>query len=249
MAHEAWEDQRVQQEQQRIIKAYEAKLAATPWHGMVQEYADAIHETFQELKKDIKANPIRYGATAAEYAPGLYGATATIGNYAEKVYAGRSTLGEAVREGVTDVAMAAVGAKTFKGVKKLGGFISRKVMAKVSEKRTIKALKEINQSTPLLEKPVLIKHHLFNKFRGESAKSQKYRDFLKKHRINLDEYTVEIPETFHRNKIHAANKNWTTRWKTWIDNNPNASTKEVYQFAGKLMDEYGIAHVKIQKYR
>jgi hypothetical protein len=95
----------------------------------------------------------------------------------------------------------------------------------------------------------MVKHHIFNKFRGESQKSQKYRDFFKKHNIKVDDYSVQITDNFHKNTIHKANKNWTTRWKTWIDNNPEASTKEVYQFAGKMLDEYGISDIKIQKYR
>ena len=45
----------------------------------------------------------------------------------------------------------------------------------------------------------------------------------------------------HQKFIHRAGNNWTTRWKEWIDQNPNATTKEVYQFAGKLIDEYGLS--------
>ena len=101
----------------------------------------------------------------------------------------------------------------------------------------------------LLEKPKTVKHHIFNKFRGESEKSQKYREFFKNHNINIDAYTVEITESLHKKYIHAANNNWTSKWKIWINNNPNASTKEVYQYAGKLMDEHNISHVPIIKYK
>lgn len=94
----------------------------------------------------------------------------------------------------------------------------------------------------------MIRHHLFNVFRGNSPKSQVYRDFFKKHRIDIDKHTVEISEATHA-RLHQAGNNWTTRWKSWIDANPNASTKEVYQFAGRLMDEYGINHVPIVPYR
>ena len=95
----------------------------------------------------------------------------------------------------------------------------------------------------------MIKHHIFNKFRGSSSKSQKYRDFFKTHRIDVDQYTVEIPESIHNDLIHRAGNNWTTRWKQWIDANPDASTKEVYQFGGQLMDEYGLSGLKIVPYR
>ena len=90
---------------------------------------------------------------------------------------------------------------------------------------------------------------MFNKFRGNSPKSQKYRDFFKKHGIEVDKYTIEIPASMHRSEIHVAGNNWTTKWKKWIDANPNASSKEVYQYGGKLMDEYGVSGVKLVPYK
>ncbi|RME56821.1 DUF2380 domain-containing protein, partial [Candidatus Parcubacteria bacterium] len=94
-----------------------------------------------------------------------------------------------------------------------------------------------------------VKHHIFNKFRGKSPVSQKYRNFFKQHGIEVDKWTVEIPEALHKDWIHKAGQNWTTRWKRWIDANPNATTREVYQFAGQLMDEFGINHLPLVPYR
>jgi RHS repeat-associated protein len=85
-----------------------------------------------------------------------------------------------------------------------------------------------------------VKHHVFNKFRGSSPGSQKYRDFFEKHGIDVDDFAVEVSELDHK-KLHAAGNNWTTKWKKWIDENPDASTKEVYQYGGTLMDEYGLS--------
>ena len=59
---------------------------------------------------------------------------------------------------------------------------------------------------------------------------------------------VEIPEAMHKKWIHRLGDNWTTRWKDWIDANPDATTREVYQFAGQLMDEYGLVGEAIIKY-
>lgn len=50
-------------------------------------------------------------------------------------------------------------------------------------------------------------------------------------------------------KIHVARNDWTRKWKEWIDINPHAKTKEVYQFAGRLMDEYNVSHLPLVKYR
>jgi hypothetical protein len=100
-----------------------------------------------------------------------------------------------------------------------------------------------------LEAPKMIKHHVFNKFRGVSVQSEKYREFFKLHNIEVDKYTIEIPASMHRSKIHTADNNWTGKWKSWIDSNPNASTKEVYQFGGRLMDEYGVNHIPLVPYK
>jgi RHS repeat-associated protein len=112
----------------------------------------------------------------------------------------------------------------------------------------IHKLDEINDIRRMLKKPKTIRHHIFNKFRGKSPSSAKYRNFFKKHGIDVDAYTVEIPEYFHIKDIHTLNKNWTTKWKRWIDLNPNATTKEVFQFAGTLMDEYGLSHLPLIPY-
>ncbi len=100
-----------------------------------------------------------------------------------------------------------------------------------------------------LPKPQIIKHHVFNKFRGQSMKSEKYREFFGQHGIKVDDFCVELTSRFHIDKIHKAGNNWTTRWKQYIDLNPNATTKEVYQYAGHLMDEYGISHVPLRSYK
>ncbi|MGH1441765.1 MAG: RHS repeat-associated core domain-containing protein [Cellvibrionaceae bacterium] len=98
-----------------------------------------------------------------------------------------------------------------------------------------------------LPAPDMVKHHIFNVFRGRSPKSQKYREFFKKHGIKLDNHTVKLTVSEHK-AVHKAGNNWTTQWKNWIDANPNATTKEVYQQAGRMMDKHGISHKPIVKY-
>lgn len=102
-------------------------------------------------------------------------------------------------------------------------------------------------SQALLAAPKMVKHHIFNVFRGNSPRSQVYRNFFKKHGIELDKHTVEVSEAVHR-QLHTAGNNWTTRWKAWIDANPNATTREVYQQAGRMMDDYGIQRLPIGPY-
>lgn len=106
----------------------------------------------------------------------------------------------------------------------------------------------VGGASKALAPPKLIKHHIFNKFRGKSPKSQKYRDFFAEHGIPVDKWSVEIPESMHKTWIHGAGRNWTTQWKRWIDANPSATTREVYQRAGKMMDDYGLSGLAMVHY-
>jgi hypothetical protein len=94
----------------------------------------------------------------------------------------------------------------------------------------------------------MVEHHIFNVFRGNSASSQKYRDFFKNLGIKVDDHAIMIPESLHK-YLHRAGNNWTTQWKKWIDANPNASVKDVYQQAGKMLDEAGLNSQTIKKYK
>ena len=88
-------------------------------------------------------------------------------------------------------------------------------------------------------------------FRGTSGAGQKYRDFFQNLGISpniRDQYTVKLPQKLHT-WLHSPNGfNWNQKWKDWIDANPNATAKEVYQFAGQLMDKAGIASQPITAY-
>jgi hypothetical protein len=97
-----------------------------------------------------------------------------------------------------------------------------------------------------------IKHHIFNAFHKPTKASKKYIKFFEDRGLTKkirDKWTVEIPEKTHKEWIHKAGRNWTTKWKRWIDANPNATTKEVYQQAGKMMDEAGLSGLPLVPYR
>jgi RHS repeat-associated protein len=94
-----------------------------------------------------------------------------------------------------------------------------------------------------------IKHHIFPKFRGESVKSEKYRQFFKDRNIEVDDFTVEIPRSLHLRIIHGAGKTWLQQWREFIDNNPAATAKAAWGFAKKLLKEYGLDKHPIIPYR
>ena len=49
------------------------------------------------------------------------------------------------------------------------------------------------------------------------------------------------------NVIHGKGK-WNQKWMEFIDNNSNAIAKDIYQFAGLMMDEYGLSGLNIHPY-
>ncbi|WP_296792943.1 DUF2380 domain-containing protein [Ruminococcus sp.] len=87
-------------------------------------------------------------------------------------------------------------------------------------------------------------HHIIPKFRGNS---KPYADFIAKRGIDVDKYTISVTAGkggAHMNLIHGKGK-WNPKWMEFIDNNPSATAKDIYQFAGQMMDDYGLNKFKI----
>ena len=90
-------------------------------------------------------------------------------------------------------------------------------------------------------------HHIIPAFRG---KSKPYADFIKKLGIDVDQYTITVSGGkggMHMNFIHGKGK-WNQKWMNFIDDHPNATAKDIYQFAGKMMDDYGLSGLQIHPY-
>ena len=90
-------------------------------------------------------------------------------------------------------------------------------------------------------------HHIIPAFRG---KSKPYADFIKNLGIDVNQYTVTVSGGkggMHMNVIHGKGK-WNQKWMEFIDNNSNATAKDIYQFAGLMMDEYGLSGLNIHPY-
>lgn len=90
-------------------------------------------------------------------------------------------------------------------------------------------------------------HYIIPKFRG---KSKPYADFISNLGIDVDQYTITVTAGkggAHINLLHGKGK-WNQKWMNFIDNNPNATAKDVFQFAGKMMDEYEVNKFKIHPY-
>jgi hypothetical protein len=87
-------------------------------------------------------------------------------------------------------------------------------------------------------------HHVF---------PQQFKRFFEQRGIDIDEYTVPLGQGRHLRGVHGRGGDglpggWNARWRDFIRENPSASAKDVYQFGGRLMDEYGLSGLPIRRY-
>jgi Predicted lipoprotein of unknown function (DUF2380) len=95
-----------------------------------------------------------------------------------------------------------------------------------------------------LPAPNLQDHHIF---------PRQFEDYFDARGINIDDYTVTLGQTQHLQGVHGSGLGtmpggWNSQWRNFIANNPNASASEVYQQAGKMMDQYGLSGLPIHPY-
>jgi RHS repeat-associated protein len=89
------------------------------------------------------------------------------------------------------------------------------------------------------------RHHIF---------PQQFRDFFYARGVDIDKHTVEISQGRHLGSVHGRGDaitpgRYNQRWAEFIEANPNATAKDIYQFGGRLMDEYGLSGLQIVPYR
>ena len=80
----------------------------------------------------------------------------------------------------------------------------------------------------------LMDHHIF---------PQQFRRFFQNKGVDIEQFTVRIGDTTHLKGVHGRGLGnmpgrWNARWAEFIDANPGATSKEIYQFGGRLMDEF-----------
>jgi RHS repeat-associated protein len=97
----------------------------------------------------------------------------------------------------------------------------------------------------LLDAPKMADHHLF---------PQQFRDAFKKMGINIDDFTVSVPQnTTHLKGLHGKGFNelpggWNKAWQQFFTDNPGATAKDAFQFGGSLMDKYGLNGLPVSPY-
>ncbi len=94
------------------------------------------------------------------------------------------------------------------------------------------------------------KHHIFPK---------QFKEWFENKGIDIDAFTIKLEVNTHLRGVHgkggfvgAGSKKllgyWNKKWQRFINNNKGASPEEIYQFAGKLLDEFGLGDVSIGPY-
>jgi hypothetical protein len=90
-------------------------------------------------------------------------------------------------------------------------------------------------------------HHIF---------PVQFKSFFSSRGVDIDSFTVTVEHQItHLRGIHGGGNmgqfpgRWNQLWQGFIDVNPNATAKDVYQFGGKLIDDFGLGHLPVHPFR
>jgi RHS repeat-associated protein len=100
------------------------------------------------------------------------------------------------------------------------------------------------QAERLLANPILNGHHLM---------PNQFRSFFGKAGINIDDHAITLSQSVHLRGVHGSGfanmpGRWNKQWAAWIEANPNATDKEIYQQLGRMMDDFGIGGARVHPY-
>jgi hypothetical protein len=101
-----------------------------------------------------------------------------------------------------------------------------------------------------LAAPKIQCHHIF---------PQKFRDVMANVGIDIDNFTVGLAEKAHLSGVHGrggfvvgqdvVSPGYYNRlWEDFFSSNPGATAKEIYQFGGWMMDQFGLSAYPIVPY-
>jgi RHS repeat-associated protein len=107
-----------------------------------------------------------------------------------------------------------------------------------------KQMEPITDPSRLLPAPKMQGHHIF-------PQDPKFAKFFTKAGIVIDDYVVDIEQTTHLKGVHGRGimdlpGKWNNRWTDFFKKNPKATAKQIFQFAGRLMDEFNLSDLPIR---
>lgn len=84
-----------------------------------------------------------------------------------------------------------------------------------------------------------VKHHIF-------PQAKEFVEFFKG-KVDIDKWAVRLDEALHHDLHGYKGGVWNQRWREFMQKNPNASAREIYEFAANLIDEFELP-TKFQHY-
>jgi RHS repeat-associated protein len=110
--------------------------------------------------------------------------------------------------------------------------------------KAAKQMGPITDPSRLLPAPKMQGHHIF-------PQDPKLAKFFTKAGIVIDDYLVDIEQTTHLKGVHGRGimdlpGKWNNRWTDFFKKNPKATAKQIFQFAGRLMDEFNLSDLPIR---
>jgi RHS repeat-associated protein len=113
--------------------------------------------------------------------------------------------------------------------------------------RAAKARGPITDPSRLLPDPTMQRGHIM-------PQEKWFERYWSRARIDIDEYTIYIERTTHLRGMHGRGMGkmpgrWNARWKAFFREHPGASARQIFQQAGKMMDEYGLSDYEIRHRR
>jgi hypothetical protein len=235
--------------------AYEAKIKdltifkhkALDFMNRYPEAADTCFKLISRVAQGWQVVKYAGAAVGGMLAGGIVGATAAVSG----VYAIQTATETAIDTTVTTTSNALATQITSDNVLQKEFASTIKIcelgLLCAGSTKAFKALRRVVKTeVNLLPAPVMHKHHIFPK---------KFKPFFEQLGITIDDHCIALGGITHSRGVHGTGNlgmmpgNWNMKWRHFIENNPNATRIEVYQFGGQLLDEFGIGHLSIIKYK
>ena len=207
-----------------------------------QDAADAQNFALNEIQKRVAITAGAVGLAASGPTLATAAAVADAGNAA--IYAARDDRGMAIATGTA----AALGLTAAAGMARADD-IARTGDAAGDLGRTGGNIEAGSDSVRLLTgSDKVADHHIF---------PQEFRGWFQERGVqNIDNFTITVDQDLtHLRAIHGSGNmsqmpgRWNAQWAEFIRNNPKATSREVYQQAGRMMDDFGIGHIPIHPYK
>jgi hypothetical protein len=218
--------------------------AEVDYFGDIPQEKRGFHET---LLNCIHESDVTEQELETCTAKGIGEATKTlphmlIPGYSAWASGGNTT--EVISSAASDIVLTIVGGKVVKMAFTGGKALYRGAKTLGKEMRAASKAQIVERQL-LLPSAKVADHHIF---------PQKYRPNFEKLGIDIDKYTVSLGQNTHLRGIHGKGSfglagKWNDRWKAFFQQNPDATAKDTYQFAGKLMDEYKLNKEILHGYR